>query len=240
MMSSLYWNIVISICIFLLKRNLVDAGNHFRIVNGQVASIEDHPWIVALQAGSSLHCGGALISEEWVITAAHCIPKYTLVVKAGTADRTKPGTTVKMENIIKHEKFTWNNPSAHDIAVIKLAEKVTFSDKIQPIRLPEQGTRVPIGTPVVVAGWGRTTSHSKTSKILLATNQTVTEFKNKHLVYTDSSKSGAGSGDSGGPLEHNGLLVGLVSGGGSEKGKKFIFYTEVAFFRSWIKNKTGI
>ncbi|XP_072384695.1 trypsin-7-like [Diabrotica undecimpunctata] len=234
------WNIVLLVCTFSL-RNTVGAGVD-RIFNGKRTSIVNHPWIVVLQAASSLKCGGALISAEWVITAAHCIPsKYKLmVVKAGTTDRTKPGTIIKIENITKHENFRWKKPHAYDIAVVKLAEKVNFSKMIRPISLPEEGARVPVGTKVVVAGWGKTADGSKASKLLLATNQTIIEFKNKHLIYTDSTQSGVKMGDSGGPLEHNGVLLGLVSGGGGNKKRKFTFFTEVAFFRSWIKSKTNL
>ncbi|CAG9827560.1 unnamed protein product [Diabrotica balteata] len=117
---------------------------------------------------------------------------------------------------------------------------MTFSKFIKPIGLPEEGARVPIGTTVIVAGWGKTADDSKPSKMLLATNQTVIEFKNKHLIYTDSTQSGVKMGDSGGPLEYNGVLLGVVSGGGRNKKRKFTFFTEVAFFRSWIKSKTNL
>ncbi|XP_050497873.1 transmembrane protease serine 11B-like isoform X2 [Diabrotica virgifera virgifera] len=178
---------------------------HFhRIINGQESHIENHPWIVALTVKYHLKCGGCLISAQWVVTAAHCIPsknKKKLEIRGGNADRLKPTVRMQIDKIIKHEKFTWKKPHEYDIAVIK--------------------------------------NSFKASKILMETEQKIIDYKNGHLIYTDSTKSGANLGDSGGPLEYNGVLLGIVSGGDGRR-NRFIYYTEIAFFRSWIKSKTGV
>ena len=46
-----------------------------RIVGGRVTRIQDWPWQVGLQSSSSegIFCGGSLLNQEWVLTAAHCI-----------------------------------------------------------------------------------------------------------------------------------------------------------------------
>ncbi|XP_050497875.1 trypsin-7-like isoform X4 [Diabrotica virgifera virgifera] len=216
---------------------------HFhRIINGQESHIENHPWIVALTVKYHLKCGGCLISAQWVVTAAHCIPsknKKKLEIRGGNADRLKPTVRMQIDKIIKHEKFTWKKPHEYDIAVIKLKGKMPLSKKTQPIRLPKQGARVPLNTIVRVSGWGRTKNSFKASKILMETEQKIIDYKNGHLIYTDSTKSGANLGDSGGPLEYNGVLLGIVSGGDGRR-NRFIYYTEIAFFRSWIKSKTGV
>ena len=45
------------------------------IVGGFETTIEDQPWQVSLQVGSSHYCGGSIIGKEWVLTAAHCASK---------------------------------------------------------------------------------------------------------------------------------------------------------------------
>ena len=46
-----------------------------RIVGGRVTRIQDWPWQVGLQSSHSggIFCGGSLLNQEWVLTAAHCI-----------------------------------------------------------------------------------------------------------------------------------------------------------------------
>uniref|UniRef100_A0A6P7GH93 Transmembrane protease serine 11D-like n=1 Tax=Diabrotica virgifera virgifera TaxID=50390 RepID=A0A6P7GH93_DIAVI len=104
---------------------------HFhRIINGQESHIENHPWIVALTVKYHLKCGGCLISAQWVVTAAHCIPsknKKKLEIRGGNADRLKPTVKMQIDKIIKHEKFTWKKPHEYDIAVIKVSQSTNYS-----------------------------------------------------------------------------------------------------------------
>lgn len=47
-----------------------------RVVGGTPSQPEAWPWIVSVYRNGIFHCGGALINDEWVVTAAHCINKY--------------------------------------------------------------------------------------------------------------------------------------------------------------------
>ncbi|XP_028135124.1 trypsin 5G1 isoform X3 [Diabrotica virgifera virgifera] len=212
---NLMWNITLLVCTFYLRNNGVDAG-HLRILGGAEASIEDHPWIVSiLYPRIGFKCAGSLISEDTVLTAGHCLrnpDSQPISVVLGTADRSHPGTTIKVKEAKKHENYSLEDlnlrteKANYDIGYIKLADKVPFSDKIRPIKLPEKYNKVPLGTPLVVAGWGKTT------------------------------------GDSGGPLELDGTLIGIVSFGYNDciDSDEPAGYANVAFFRTWIKNQTGV
>lgn len=48
-------------------------GGHARIVNGNVTTMGAYPWTVGIQFGDKLYCGGSIISNKFVITAAHCV-----------------------------------------------------------------------------------------------------------------------------------------------------------------------
>ena len=59
-------NVILRSCACGVKRGT-------RIVGGSKAAPGEYPWMVGLERGGSLFCGGSLISSGWVLTAAHCI-----------------------------------------------------------------------------------------------------------------------------------------------------------------------
>ncbi|CAG9826930.1 unnamed protein product [Diabrotica balteata] len=232
-------NVMILFYVLLFTNVPIYAGRHFRIFGGRETSIEKHPWIVSLQDSQGHFCGGSLINDNTVLTAAHCIigDSDSFHVVAGTSRWADKGSTLKIKNITKHDKWmTSRSKLEYDIAIIKLAEKVKFSDKIKTILLPEQDTKVPVDTTLVVAGWGNIKENGPLSSILKETTVSVTESDSELLIYAGDKKSGVCSCDSGGPLELNGTLVGIVSfGPGCFENKPPAGYTNVAYFRGWIK-----
>ena len=50
-----------------------DAPKGRRVVGGQVAGTSEFPWMVALIIGSLNLCGGSIIADRWILTAAHCV-----------------------------------------------------------------------------------------------------------------------------------------------------------------------
>ncbi|KAL1115931.1 hypothetical protein AAG570_005426, partial [Ranatra chinensis] len=128
------------------------------------------PWIAALGYRSSSRpgplwlCGGALISDKYILTAAHCTKHPTLtlyLVRLGDLDlnRTDDGATpvdVQIERAIPHPQY---NPSKYtdDVALLLLKETVKFSKFIQPIcvpKLPTLRSNKFVKYSPFVAGWG--------------------------------------------------------------------------------------
>jgi secreted trypsin-like serine protease len=56
---------------FTGKVHVFDADPH--ITNGYTATHGQFPWQVAITIDNSYFCGGSLISDDWVLTAAHCV-----------------------------------------------------------------------------------------------------------------------------------------------------------------------
>jgi trypsin len=231
------------------------------IVNGVPAQEGELPWQVALIRASSPEtdrwqfCGGSLIAEQWVLTAAHCVDNAIVMnnatrldIVAGTLTYATGGERVKAEKIIVHDK--WNSGSFDfDAALIKLASPVKMGGVIA---LADESTSVPDGFDIRVSGWGATAEGAAGSAKLLRVDVPVVskETCNKPEAYngdiTDSmlcaGKDAGGfdscQGDSGGPavakLTENFTLVGVVSWGiGCARPLKYGVYTRVSVISKW-------
>ncbi|KAK4311940.1 hypothetical protein Pmani_016606 [Petrolisthes manimaculis] len=237
-----------------------------RIVNGQETDVNEWPWQAAIRVIQSnvLFCGGVLIDNRWVVTAAHCAVEFSreqVEVTLGDHNRDTTKTTQyslrsKVEQIIVHQNYdatTVNN----DIALFKLSEPVEYSNGVQPICLPCSVTPETLqGQKGTVTGWGTTSAGGDTSKVLqevelslLSTTQCQTYLGNtvtNNMMCTYSQGKDACQGDSGGPLVWQGQeaqyqLVGVVSWGYGCAGINTPgVYTKVINYITWIEEKTGI
>lgn len=106
-------------------------------------------------------CGAILISDRFLLTAAHCVDQaITVKVVLGAhniraEERDQQTFIVGPRGIVLHEQYTAN--SLHDIALLKLPERVYLNARIQPIELPIYFTRVNEqfdGMEATVSGWG--------------------------------------------------------------------------------------
>ncbi|XP_050528451.1 venom protease-like [Daktulosphaira vitifoliae] len=243
-----------------------------RIVGGTEAQLGAWPWMAAIgyrrnkrQSTPMFLCGGTLISDRHVLTAAHCQPQpgetELYMVRLGDLnldpnvnDGAKP-INVMVEKMIVHEKYN-TETLFNDIALLKLAEPVKFNSNIQPICLPtssELRSHSFEGTLPFIAGWGDTSYNGVASKTLLeAQIPVISNNKCRELYdYLDEAMMCAGyseggtdtcQGDSGGPLMLNQgekyYLTGVVS-----KGYKCAVagypgvYTRVTHYLDWIKRK---
>src|SRR5262245_60143258 len=204
-----------------------------RIVGGEKTDIKDHPWQVALDVrmdGRNYLCGGSIIAERWVLTAAHCFKKSTAPeearAKAGATDYVAGGVWSEIQRIVIHEDY---NPRTHehDIALVKLRSPP--NGRIIP--LAPASMIIPPGHPLEVTGWGATAEEGGTSADLLKASVPYADTAacNAPEAYDGRIKAGmlcAGykdggvdscQGDSGGPLvwrtPDGPYLVGVVSFG---------------------------
>eukprot|EP00095_Tigriopus_kingsejongensis_P009515 maker-scaffold624_size122968-snap-gene-0.24 protein:Tk09515 transcript:maker-scaffold624_size122968-snap-gene-0.24-mRNA-1 annotation:"serine protease easter precursor" len=184
------------------RRSLLPADNECginnpvseRIVNGQDAILGEYPWLVNLGFGTpgsndvAFKCGGSLISDRYVLTAAHCVTNlpgtFQLVrIRVGEYDLGKeedcdpnsfpkicsePVQDFNIEKIIAHENYSSPNPFQNDIALVRLDRKVELNRFAQPICLPfkdaEDESYEELESTLTVtdvAGWGATTERGR-------------------------------------------------------------------------------
>nr|XP_039330408.1 chymotrypsinogen B2 isoform X2 [Saimiri boliviensis boliviensis] len=130
-----------------------------RIVNGEDAVPGSWPWQVSLQDKTGFHfCGGSLISEDWVVTAAHCGVSTSHVVVAGEFDQGSDEENIqvlKIAKVFKNPKFSMLTVR-NDITLLKLATPARFSETVSAVCLPSAADDFPAGTLCATTGWGKT------------------------------------------------------------------------------------
>ncbi|XP_047384937.1 chymotrypsinogen B-like [Sciurus carolinensis] len=203
-----------------------------RSVNEEDAVPGSWPWQVSLQDKTGFHfCGGSLISEDWVVTAAHCGVKTSDLVVAGEFDQGSDEENIqvlKIAKVFKNPKFSLLTVR-NDITLLKLATPARFSRTVSAVCLPNADDDFPAGTQCVTTGWGlseHTLANKTPDKLqqaalpLVSTEDCKKSWGSKITdVMICAGASGVSScmGDSGGPLvcQKNGAwtLVGIVSWG---------------------------
>ncbi|KAJ6660590.1 hypothetical protein lerEdw1_017587 [Lerista edwardsae] len=220
------------------------------------------PWQASLKRNNIHRCGATLISNTWLITAAHCFREarnpQQWTVSFGTYLRS-PLLVRLVKTIIVHEKYYYP-AHEYDIAVVQLANPVEFTRAVHRVCLPDADEIFPYKIDAVVTGWGALSNNGETPNVLQEAMVKLIDSRtcNRREVYDGAITPGmlcagyleggvdACQGDSGGPLvtpdsRSMWYLVGIVSWGDDcGKPNKPGVYTRVTYFRDWITEKTGL
>uniref|UniRef100_A0A1B6KJR2 Peptidase S1 domain-containing protein n=1 Tax=Graphocephala atropunctata TaxID=36148 RepID=A0A1B6KJR2_9HEMI len=196
------------------------------IIGGLRAEYKEFPHMAAIGYGSHLTtakwlCGGALVSESYILTAAHCLvspqgePRFVKLGVINLMTETSEHSQVfKVNKSIPHPRYT--SPSKwHDIALIKLDMQVKFTPFVRPACLDYDG-EITVDT-AVATGWGYTGNViDEESPNLLSVELDIAERSLCNRVYYEAFKGNLTSsllcagtqenkdtcyGDSGGPLQ---------------------------------------
>ncbi len=237
------------------------------IIGGKEARPDAWPWMVALvhskssDATQGQFCGGTLIGEEWVLTAAHCT--YDLSGRPRSAAEIDvvvgrhrlsqaDGQRLQITQIIRHPGFIANRFN-NDLALLQ-----TSAPAAQPtVRLlpPEQSTHEQSGIVATVIGWGITEDGVESDVLRqvevplvdISTcrrsygifNEKVTE--NMLCAGLEDGGKDSCQGDSGGPLVifnadgQQWQQAGIVSWGeGCAQPNYYGVYTRVSNYHSWV------
>lgn len=258
-LNSLIVSSVLAISSFAIAKPTLNQ----KIVGGENAQKGEISYIVSLRSKSYGHfCGGSLIAQNWVLTAAHCVRGGTIdSIWIGMLDQkdTAGVEKIKPAKIIAHEKYS-SSTMENDFALIKLSENSSFA----PVALNETEIAIddtnPDAAPVMsmTAGWGATREGSYSlpnmlQKVMVplvsqAACNAPEAYKGditETMICAGYKAGGKDScqGDSGGPLaiinqDGTHTLIGVVSWGeGCARANKYGVYAKVNTAVEWIKEK---
>nr|QJE50402.1 trypsin [Diaphanosoma celebensis] len=244
----------------VLMRGNVHLVDSNRIVGGTVVEPNSLPFQVSLQrrgiVGYSQSCGGSILSASVILNAAHCVSGANVANMRIVAGEHSLSTVSGLEqnrdvaSYKMHESYS-SSTFQNDISLIFLSAPLDLSvPSASAIGLPAQGQQTSAGTPLIVSGWGTTSSGGSISDELRRVEVPAVSDDDCNSSYGAGSiypsmicagvpQGGVDScqGDSGGPLftENPFVQIGIVSWGyGCAVAGYPGVYTEVSYFVDWI------
>ncbi|KAJ2747208.1 hypothetical protein GGI20_000729 [Coemansia sp. BCRC 34301] len=239
-----------------------------RILGGSETKKSDYPFIVYLYNGrEKTFCGGSIISDTWILTAAHCIKTasandVTVYIGESTYN-IDPAKGAKVAEVHSHPQYN-DQTMVNDISLLKLASPIT-NKNAGTIEIDT--TNVGDGVAVSALGWGFTSASGSTPSQQLKKgdfttlskaqcSQKDTKFDGNNgprICVAGDTGTDTCPGDSGGPLIRkvggSNVLVGITSFGTAGPGQQITascggkgmvsLFTHANYFMTFIKSTTG-
>lgn len=243
-----------------------------QVIFGDRTSIEKRPYQAAIMlwGGGNYYyqiCAGTVISDQWVLTAAHCLGKGRRFIRVGSTNSYYGGEVIEVAEKHAHPDYSsgYGKTVYADIALLKLKRPIRNSiAKAALLPTPRQDSiTAAVGQPLVLSGWGRTEVDDPRSGSIvlreadlpvidnLECARILSKLTNKQVVFNNGTICGGLNerqqtgchGDSGGPLAQkvNGkfYVFGVVSWGRSQICNGPTAFMRVSHFLPWIKSVVG-
>ncbi|KRF97469.1 uncharacterized protein Dwil_GK28114 [Drosophila willistoni] len=220
-----------------------------RTIGGQIAAPWQIPYFATLIKEEEQSCGGSLISQTMVLTAAHCTlgahPSQMDVI-VGTNDLSVPSENrFSVAQFIRHPLHSPYSVD-FDIALVRLSKPVPLGPLVQTILLADADSEYPEGETATISGFGAINHHRDRQSFLRYAEVPIwseKECRNKKYPFITERNICAGTsagivsscyGDSGGPLTVDNKLYGVVSWGYKCGRTGPGVYSYVPAYRCWI------
>ncbi|XP_075976064.1 trypsin, alkaline B-like [Anticarsia gemmatalis] len=246
-----------AISFLVLCAAVVSAASATARIAGPLTTIDKYPTMVSISNTENLiywqqSCGSSILNNRAVLTAAHCTGSFAYErqrVRVGSSFAQSGGTVYGIRRVIIHPNYG-SFMLDSDIAILHINGFITYSNVAQPGRFA--GTNYPVAADDAVwaAGWGVYYHGSFLSEQLRHTQLWILDHdvcKTRYIggavtegmVCALPREAGFGqcSADSGGPIFHNGVIVGVLSFGGGVCGSDFFPSVSIGVSRyiSWIQ-----
>ncbi|CAK1555580.1 unnamed protein product [Leptosia nina] len=134
-----------------------------RIVGGMNSHTNEFPWAASIWRQGTHQCGATVISDQWLITAGHCVcsafdefyKAKQLIVVVGFTDISTSDTKEALSKILPHPEYRCKKKT-NDVALLKTIRQLVWSSSIRPACLPQPLAPDYSGKLATVAGWGFT------------------------------------------------------------------------------------
>ncbi|XP_049692546.2 trypsin, alkaline C isoform X2 [Helicoverpa armigera] len=232
--------------------------NPQRIVGGSLTTIDQYPTMVAcLNAVNSVNffqsCGGTILNNRSILTAAHCTigdRANQWRFRVGSTFANSGGIVHNVQQIINHPNYN-HAIFDNDFAILRSVTVISFNNNVRAVSIAGANYNLPDNQAVWTAGWGRISENGPTSEQLrhvqvFTINQAIcrSRYAAAFTTITDNMLCSGildvggrdqCSQDSGGPLYHNGIQVGVCSfGHGCARPQFPGVYARVSRATAWI------
>ncbi|KAL1267709.1 hypothetical protein QQF64_033072 [Cirrhinus molitorella] len=153
----------------LLLGTSLAGGMESDIIGGKEAKPHSRPYMASIQYKKQHTCGGVLIREDYVLTAAHCLnhsdypdqDHTEVVLGAHNINKVeKSQQRITVMKFIRHPMFEKSNEPdySYDIMLLKLKKKAKLNKFVKVMPLPKKNGKTPANVKCSIAGWGLKTS----------------------------------------------------------------------------------
>lgn len=243
----------------------VEASPVTRVIDGSIAHHHQFPWHLSLQIVTSTstnirYCGGSLISNQFVLTAASCLRDATSVrIDMGSVLFLEPQVSQESTQFVSHSQFNAQH-NANNIGIIRLPSPISeYSNTLRPILIPgtQHAGEQYVGVQSYISGYGVYTlgGNVLSNQLRFGQQTTLTNVEcqqsfDQRYVQASSicAKSNATQtvchGDIGGALvvqyQDTWMQIGIASTIGPNGCSGPTVYTRLTSYIDWIKTMTGI
>eukprot|EP00073_Rattus_norvegicus_P052908 XP_017455292.1 PREDICTED: granzyme N isoform X2 [Rattus norvegicus] len=227
------------------------------IIGGHEVKPHSYPYMAFIQSvkadGNISYCGGFLVQDYFVLTAAHCEGESMTVMLGAHNIKAKEDTQqiISVEKAISHPAYNKVDYS-YDIMLLKLKSKAKRTKAVSTLMLPQSDAQVKPGDVCHVAGWGLTSINgTKVSSCLREAELIIQEDQECEKIFYNYFKTiqicagdpnnvqDASKGDSGGPLVCDNRAYGVIAYGKKGEISSGVF-TKVVYFLPWISRNMKV